>query len=37
MSLANSLRNGLKFFLMSLGISSQQKKPAPKTGSGPGK
>ncbi len=26
MSLADSLRNGLKFFLMSLGISSQQKR-----------
>jgi hypothetical protein len=30
MSLADSLRKGLKFFLMSFGISSQQKKPAPR-------
>jgi hypothetical protein len=27
MSMLNSLRNGLKFFLMSLGISSPAKKP----------
>ena len=32
MSLAGTLRKGLKFFLMSFGISSQQKKPAAKPG-----
>jgi|GEM_PF-6773056 hypothetical protein len=37
MSLADSLRKGLKFFLMSLGISSParaspNKKPAPQPG-----
>jgi len=30
MSLADSLRKGFKFFLMSFGISSPNKKPAPK-------
>lgn len=29
MSLADSLRKGLKFFLMSLGVSSPDKKPKP--------
>ena len=37
MSLADSLRKGLKFFLMSLGVSSPEKpgadkKPAPQPG-----
>ena len=37
MSLADTLRKGFKFFLMSMGISSPEKKPAaPKTASGPG-
>ncbi|MDR3740482.1 MAG: hypothetical protein P4L40_15820 [Terracidiphilus sp.] len=37
MSLAESLRKGLKFFLMSMGVSSPNKKPtpAPKPASGP--
>jgi len=30
MSLVDSLRKGFRFFLMSFGISSQSKKPAPK-------
>jgi hypothetical protein len=29
MSLVNSLRKGFRFFLMSFGISSPAKKPAP--------
>ncbi|MGA7109621.1 MAG: hypothetical protein WBV28_07705 [Terracidiphilus sp.] len=29
MSLVDSLRNGLKFFLMSLGVSTPEKKPLP--------
>jgi hypothetical protein len=29
MGLADSLRKGLKFFLMSFGISSPEKKPKP--------
>jgi hypothetical protein len=29
MSVLDSLRRGLRFFLMSLGISSQAKKPRP--------
>ena len=29
MSLATTLRNGLKFVLMSMGISTPDKKPAP--------
>ena len=37
MSLTDSLRKGLRFFLMSLGVSSPDKKPkpAPKPASGP--
>ena len=35
MGLTDSLRNGLRFFLMSLGVSSPNKKPAPKPASGP--
>jgi hypothetical protein len=31
MAIVESLRKGLKFFLMSLGISSPAKKPAPST------
>ena len=31
MSVIASMRNGLKFFLMSLGVSTPAKKPAPKT------
>jgi hypothetical protein len=30
MSMLDSLRKGFRFFLMSLGISSPTKKPAPK-------
>lgn len=30
MSVLDSLRKAFRFFLMSLGISSPQKKPAPK-------
>jgi hypothetical protein len=29
MGVASSLRKGLKFFLMSLGVSSPEKKPRP--------
>jgi hypothetical protein len=29
MSIADTLRKGLKFVLMSMGISSPEKKPAP--------
>jgi hypothetical protein len=29
MSMLDSLRSGLRFFLMSLGISSPEKKPQP--------
>jgi hypothetical protein len=29
MSLLNSLRKGMRFFLMSFGVSSQTKKPQP--------
>ena len=31
MSLVDSLRKGFRFFLMSFGISSPAKKPAPKS------
>ena len=31
MSVLDTLRKGLKFFLMSLGVSSPPKKPAPKS------
>jgi len=34
MSKLDSLRKGFRFFLMSLGISSPPKKPAPKPDSG---
>jgi hypothetical protein len=39
MSVVDSLRKGLKFFLMSLGVSSPEKKPqpAPRPKSGPTK
>jgi hypothetical protein len=30
MSIIDSLCKGLKFFLMSMGVSTPQKKPAPK-------
>jgi hypothetical protein len=30
MSVLDSLRKGFRFFLMSVGISSPQKKPTPK-------
>jgi hypothetical protein len=30
MSVIASMRSGLKFFLMSLGVSTPAKKPAPK-------
>jgi hypothetical protein len=30
MSIRDSLRKGFRFFLMSFGISSPQKKPTPK-------
>ena len=36
MGLAATLRKGLRFLLMSFGISVQQEKPAPKTGIKPG-
>lgn len=35
MSLLDSLRKGFRFFLMSLGISSQPKKTKPVAKSGP--
>jgi hypothetical protein len=35
MSLVDSLRKGFRFFLMSFGISSPTKKPAPKPARGP--
>ncbi len=35
MSVTDSLRKGLRFFLMSFGISSQVKKPRPGTSSVP--
>ena len=35
MSLLDSLRKGFRFFLMSIGISSPQKKPVPKPVSKP--
>ena len=35
MSLLDSLRKGFRFFLMSVGISSPQRKPAPKPASKP--
>jgi hypothetical protein len=37
MSVMDSLRSGLRFFLMSLGISSQSKKPKPPAKPAPGK
>jgi hypothetical protein len=35
MSLLNSLRKGFRFFLMSFGISSPEKRPAQKPASKP--
>jgi len=35
MSLVDSFRKGLRFFLMSFGISSPAKKPPPKPASRP--
>jgi hypothetical protein len=37
MSVLDSLRKGLKFFLMSFGVSSPAKKPVPMPKPGPGK
>lgn len=36
MSMLQSLRKGFRFFLMSLGISSPAKKPAPRPVQKPG-
>ena len=35
MSVLDTLRKGLRFFLMSLGVSSPAKKPVPKPGPKP--
>ena len=35
MSMLDSLRKGFRFFLMSLGISSPPRKPAPKPATKP--